>query len=153
MSVRVGSCRKAGSSHAVRVGPCQEILACHAVRVMRVDILLRVMRVACHACRVSCVSQCLRVMHVACHVCFKILAVRFVCVSKSCVFVVRVCFCVSLLIGYLSKHRLAIAKAKASCDHEGGRGQPAEASAIQMLKFVRWNPPESCRNRRLLPTT
>jgi hypothetical protein len=52
------------------------------LRVSRVSRVMRVEILACHACRVSCVSGSV--------------AVRFVSVSSSCVFAVRVCFCASL---------------------------------------------------------
>ena len=80
---------------------CVMRVVCHACCVSCVSHCLRVMRVACHACCVSCVSQCLRVMRVACHACFQVFAVRFVFVSKSCVFAVRVCFWASLLLAGL----------------------------------------------------
>jgi hypothetical protein len=76
--------------------------ACHACRDLCVSLCfcvsLRVMHVACHACRVS-----MRVNIIACHACrvscvSGSVAVRFVSVSGSCVFAVRVCFCASLRI-------------------------------------------------------
>ena len=79
VAVRFGSCRKSVTCHAVRVTRVNiqfGALLPHALRVTRVNI------VACHACCVSCVSGSV--------------AVRFVSVSGSCVFAVRVCFCASL---------------------------------------------------------
>jgi hypothetical protein len=66
------------ASHCVFVCLCASCVS----RVMRVTRVTRVRIIACHACRVSCVSGSV--------------AVRFVSMSSSCMFAVRVCFCVSL---------------------------------------------------------
>jgi hypothetical protein len=89
-------CVSRGSCHACRKFVCVSRLsgsvrltvllcvsACHACRVSHVSRVMRAKILACHACRVPCVSGSV--------------AVRFVSVSGSCVFAVRVCFCASLI--------------------------------------------------------
>jgi hypothetical protein len=89
-------CMSRGSCHACRGFVCVSIVsgsvclivflcvsACHACRVSRVSRVTCIKIIACLACRVSCVSG--------------FVAVRFVSVSVSCVFAVRVCFCAYLI--------------------------------------------------------